>query len=236
MADFLGDAFSFGYDVVSRLTGHDPVSKQMEASEQAIQSQMQATQQQLEYLQDAMDKGLIDIDEGYRVAQQLLQQYNEPWAYNKARKYLESPQGPQDIMSLPGVQFQYEQGQKTLENLLSKTTGGGVSGDIMKAAQEYGQGFASTQLDAALNRLSPYVETGYESATNLANLAAKRGLNRAGLRSDLGIASSKLFGDVGNIQAQSLYNRGNLAAEQYAQNKDIFRGGVDLISNIWKAA
>ena len=114
----------------------------------------------------------------YGGARGILEPYADPWALNLARDYMEDPS---KIFDLPGVEFQFEQGERALENVLSKTTGGGLSGAGIKAATEYGQNFAATQIDKALTRLFPFIDVAGGAATNIANLEVGKGTAIANL-------------------------------------------------------
>ena len=220
---------------------------QGEGIKRAARAELEATREQIEFqreqlgimredLAQAVDAGLIDLQDAYNIAVSEIQPYADRTAYNQALQYLKSPQ---DVMSLPGVQFQYEQGQDALANLLSKTTGGGISSDIMRAAQEYGQGFAGTQLDAALNRLMPFVNMGYGASTNLANLATGLGAAQSGLRmsgatgqagatGQMAPLIAQNIGDIGNIRGQRELALGQLGSQQMGGIGSLLGGGAGL--------
>ncbi len=203
--------------------------KQGEAVRESAAASTTATQEQIAFqkdelrrtradLADAVDAGLIDLDTAYAEATGQFEPYTDPFAFNMARQYLESPQ---DIFQLPGVQFQYEQGQKGLENLLSKTTGGGLSGGAVKEAQRYGQNFAATMLDQSLNRLSPFINIQQQAGANIANLAtglgrAKSGLRMSGATGQAGITGqmtpsiSQRIGEMGSIEANRAIGMGGV--------------------------
>lgn len=174
-----------------------------------------------EDLQNALNQGLIDIDtanaaaegflkEGFEGARKVLQQtlvgpggqqLTGLEELNLARGFL---QDPSRALELPGVQFQLEQGQKGLENILSKSTGGAVSGDILKAAQEFGQDFASTKLDEALGRLFPFINLGLETRSNIADLGLEEGKTFANLASTLGTNRANLRSAAAARQAANV--------------------------------
>jgi len=198
-----------------------------EASQVQAQSQREANamyssefEQTRADLQKALDAGIIDLDTanaaanaaltgGFAAARDILEpaftsaiEEIRPFTgmeeYNLARDYL---QDPSKAFTLPGVQFQYETGEKALGNILSKTTGGGVSGDIIKAAQQFGQNFASTQLDTALNRLFPFIDLSNQARTNIASLLAQKGGVLAGLETEEGIRMANLAANLGGAKA-----------------------------------
>ena len=208
-------------------------------------------------LQKALDQGLIDLDTANKVAEGFLTGGFEqarnilaetitgqpggglvddrlpPGAgleeLNLARGFLRDPSR---ALELPGVQFQFEQGERALENILSKSTGGAVSGDIIKAAQEFGQNFASTKLDEAINRLVPFIDVGLETRTNLATLGLEEGETLANLASTLGINLANLRSSAASGQAATAQAFTPLLASGLSRVGDIEAGGRIRESNI----
>lgn len=259
------------------------------ASEEAMAAQLQGIRNQAvedrttlriirEGLQEALDKGLIDLDTaneaaqaalegGYEAAKEVLGpafqgaiSQLEPFVgleeYNLAKRFLADPSLAFD---LPGVQFQFEQGEKALENILSKSTGGAISGDIIKAAQEYGQNFASTKLDEALNRLFPFINMSERARTNIANLGVDeaktignleigKGTDIANLASTLGINKANLRSTAaggeaaaaqslapktgiatGNVLGQNAINQGNIRTNLINQLSKIEKSTIEQL-------
>ena len=171
---------------------------------------------QLQLLQEAVDRGEIDINEAYTIAQDLI----DPLA-NKALSYMEDPS---QIWDLPGVEFQFQQGEKALENILSKTSGGGLSGRGIKAAIEYGQGFASTKINEALNRIMPYIGMSASLATdkgrNLANLRIAGAGGQASAVGQAGSAISQAYGAQGT-------NLANITGGMYSNISNVLSSGAE---------
>ena len=195
--------------------------KQSSAIEGATAAQQDATSQQIAFqreelartradLAEAVDAGIIDLNTAYGIARGELQPFADPFAFEQAQGFL---QDPSQAMNLPGVQFQYEQGQDALGNLLSKTTGGGLSSDAIRAAQQYGQNFASTQLDTALGRLAPFINLQQQTSSNLANLATGRGQQVADLRMRGAGGQAGVTGAFAPSIAQNIGQQGTIAAQ-----------------------
>lgn len=149
-----------------------------------------------EALQRAADEGKITIDEAYRAAQAA-----QTGGFDAARKTI----GPKfdeaialftpyreagnvaltDYMSLmkdasalsknAGYQFEQDQIRKTVENLASRLTGGGPSGDIVNMATQLGRNLASTEVDKYLNRYTPIIGLGESANINVASLLQNQG-------------------------------------------------------------
>jgi len=94
---------------------------------------------------------------------------------------------PEDLASDPGYQFQLAEGEKALARNQA-ARGNYFSGSAMKAAQDYGQGLASTTFDAANNRFNNNRNFNYGVAQDQAGI----------------------FGNQGNIEANSGVNQSNL--------------------------
>jgi len=156
----------------------EEAEKAREFQEMIRGEQSEAARQSLLNQQLAQNASLT----GSRVAQDAAIDQFQPLAgldeFNLARSFL---QDPSQAMNLPGVQFQKEQGEEQLQKLLSKTTGGGLSGGALKAAQEFGQNFASTKLDESLNRLFPFINIATGARQNISNLMTRGAESRANI-------------------------------------------------------
>lgn len=223
-------------------------SSQMSAQNYAIQMQMDYLRQMQDKISRGVDIGIGDISLGTgRAVTELKGRYNEAMGqfqpftgleeYNAARQLL---QDPSSIMQRPGVQFQREQGEEALQGAFSRTSGGGASGVGMKAAVEYGQNFASTALDAELNRLFPFINTSMGARTNIANLQQGLGSNLANIHQGYGRDAANLrvggitgtAGITGQMMpsiAQGITNQGNIAATGQINQANIQTG---LYSNL----
>lgn len=190
-------------------------------------------------LKESVELGVLDVNEAYDLAEQYLQEPGifadmmDPWAYNMAREFMQSPE---DVMDLPGAEFEFQQGQRALENMLSSTTGGGLSGAGMEAAIEYGQNFAATKIDQYLNRLFPFInlsalagEKELNRRVNLANIATSRGESLANIRlAGAGAAAGASGRAAGNV-AQTYTNMANIA---WDAGKEVARIKAETIDDV----
>ena len=135
----------------------------------------------------------------------------EPWrdaGTKSVNKLLEMQEaGPGEFEASPGYQFRLEEGQKAMERSAA-SKGKLLSGGSLKAAQRYGQDYATNDYDNFLrryyNRLTPYqslagvgqtaVGQSYENQPNYMTYAAQQG-NAAMV--------------AGNAQAQGYANMSN---------------------------
>jgi len=110
-------------------------------------------------------------------------------------------QDPSQVENLPGFQFRRAQGREALEE--SAAAGGGLfTGNTLQALEEFGQGFATSEVNQEFNRLS-----------NLAGLGAG-GVN-AGISAG-GALSSRIAGaerNLGANQAGAFLREGNIAED-----------------------
>lgn len=111
---------------------------------------------------------------------------------------------PTDLTDEPGYRFQLQQGNQALDRA-NAARGGYFSGAAMKAAQDYGQGLAGQTYKDAFNR-------DLQTKQNLYNqLAGQQGVgyNAAG-------NMASLFGDYGNIKANTGVNSADILAKTLA--------------------
>lgn len=124
---------------------------------------------------------------------------------------------PGDLQNDPGYQFRLQQGQQALQRQLG-ASGLGQSGAALKAAQQYGQGLASTEYKDAYNRW-------------LAQNAQLGGLSGQGYGAAQNMAD--LYGDIGGIEANVLAanqeNRNKSLAEILAGAQPFLSGGFGRI-------
>lgn len=124
-------------------------------------------------------------------AQRQAQGYMNPYytagtgALTKLQSRLDTGFQPGDLTQDPGYQFQLEQGNKNLSRSLG-AQGGLFSGRALQAAQDYGQGLAEQTYQQAYNRwlqennqLSGLAGTGYNSGTQLGDMATTYGQTKA---------------------------------------------------------
>lgn len=140
-------------------------------------------------------------------------------------------QNPDQILSEPGVQFQYEQGLEAVNRMAEKNNLLGSSARL-NAATEFGQGLASTSMDQALNRRLPLIQGGQNAAnvmsqanitegTNLANVNTQQGRTLA----DINLSMGENLADLSLGQNALLSNRDLADAVSQTGLLDILTGG-----------
>lgn len=122
----------------------------------------------------------------------------EPWRQAGINALNKMQSG--DIMGTmdPSYQFRLNEGLKSLDRQAA-ARGGLISGGALKAAQRYGQDFASTEFGNAYNRLAGLAGVG-QTATNTMGAAGQNYANNAGNLMTSG-AAARASGYVGGANA-----------------------------------
>ena len=140
-------------------------------------------------------------------------------------------QNPDQILNVPGVKFQYEQGLEATNRALESNNLLNSSARL-NALTDYGQGQASTALDSALNRRLPLIQGGQNAAnvmsqanitegTNLANVNTQQGRTLA----DINLSMGENMADLSLGQNALLSNRNLADAVSQTGLLDILTGG-----------
>lgn len=130
--------------------------------------------------------------------------------------------GAEEIMrSDPGYAFGMQQGQQALDRRFA-AQGGRVSGASMKAAQQYGQDYASTKFNDRINRLSALAGIGQTATNTTAGLGANTANQTSGLISSQGDATAAARLNQGNIWGNAI----NSIGAQYKRNGGFGWGGT----------
>lgn len=105
-----------------------------------------------------------------------------------------------DVMGMmdPSYQFRLGEGLKALERTAS-ARGGLLSGGALKAAQRYGQDFASQEFGNAYNRLAGLAGVGQTATNTMGSAASQFGTNAGNLMT--GGAAARASGYVGGANA-----------------------------------
>lgn len=105
-----------------------------------------------------------------------------------------------DIMGSmdPSYSFRFQEGLKALDRSAA-ARGGLLSGGALKAAQRYGQEFASNEFGNAYNRLASRAGFGQTASTNMGGAAGSFGANAGNLMTGAGAARAS--GYVGGANA-----------------------------------
>lgn len=195
-----------------------------------------ATQMQLDFLREnrediakAVEAGEIDLEQGFNLAIQELQPMAGLDELNQARGLL---QDPSSLAERPSYQFQFGQGIEALQGAFSRTSGGGLSGRGIQAAQQYGQNLASTALDAELNRLFPFINLASQTRGNISNLQAYKGSALANLRLGGATGQAGISGQYAPGIAAGIMQQGAIGANQAIQGANIQTGLYSNLTNV----
>jgi hypothetical protein len=226
----IGGVLSAGGGVAGGMLGsqgaESAAAAQTEAARGQIFFDMVVRNENIAAINDAVDRGIISIQEGNRLAQETLRPLaTQPLggfdAMGRFQKTLD--RGPGDLSA--AEQRQFGRGVQALQAGFSTVSGGGGSSRAFENAIMFGQDFEAKRLDQALNRLLPLVnlEAGLRSQAtqNIANIQATGGLQEAQTR--LGGASalagiptqgiSQTIGQMGQIGAAGAINQANVQRE-----------------------
>jgi len=188
-----------------------------DAAEAQAEAYSSSERMQLEYLKsirrdisEAVDAGLIDLDEGFNMALAELDPLTDLGALDSYMKLLQDPSA---VMERPSTQYMYNQGVDALQAAYSKSSGGGVSGPSLLAATEYGQNYAAEALDRELERLTPLVNIETGAITNKANIQQGRGQSKANLRVSGATGSGEITSSLVPSVASSITGQGSASAQ-----------------------
>jgi hypothetical protein len=193
---------------VADIFGIGPASKQAAATSQAAETSAGANRYAADVQRQMFEKQT---------------QLQEPWrkageqALNKlvplATEY--TPFGMQQFQQDPGYAFRLSEGQKALERSAA-ARGGLMSGNALRAAQQYGQDMGSQEYQNAFNRYR------IEREARLNPLQSLAGVGQT-TATQLGQAGQQYGANIGNLamtnaanQGNALLTQGNIRASQYA--------------------
>ena len=92
----------------------------------------------------------------------------------------------------------------------------------MKAAQDYGQGMASTEFGNYYNRLAGLSQGGQQAAGSMAQAGGQYTNN-----------ASNTFGNLSNAQTSILGQQANARASGYTANANALSGGLNSLTNLY---
>ena len=126
------------------------------------------------------------------------------------------------ITSLPGYQFQQQQGEQGIQRNAA-ANGTLMSGGTLKALDQYNQGLAGTYYGNYINQLSQMAGLGESAASQTGNYATQTGQNVGNSLENAGAASAA--GQIGSANAWSSGVGGgiNNALTLYAMNPSAFK-------------
>lgn len=122
----------------------------------------------------------------------------EPWRQAGVNALNKMQSG--DVMGMmdPSYSFRFGEGLKALDRQAA-SRGGLISGGALKAAQRYGQDFASQEFGNAYNRLAGLANVGQTATSSQGNAAGAFGANAGNLMTSAGAARAS--GYVGGANA-----------------------------------
>lgn len=169
------------------------------ASREATAAQQQASNEQVA-LQREMFERQMAMQEPYRRAGEQALNRLIPLA----TEY--TPFGQQQFQQDPGYAFRLSEGMKAL-NQQAAARGGLMSGNALRAAQQYGQGLASQEYENAFNRYQ------LEREARLRPLQSLAGVGQTTAQ-QLGGAGREMASSIGNIYGTTASNIGNIGMQQ----------------------
>lgn len=139
----------------------------------------------------------------------------EPWRQAGVNALAKMQSG--DVMGYmdPSYSFRLGEGLKALDRQAS-ARGGLISGGALKAAQRYGQDFASQEFGNAYNRLAGLAGVGQTATNTMGSAAGAYGTNAGNLMT--GGAAARASGYVGGANA---LNAGLGQYMNYTQNQNL---------------
>lgn len=221
----MGDIVNAGAD----LLGVGPASKQANAVEEAARigagasSAATAAQERMFNTQNAQQ-------EPWRQAGQTALNQLAPLAANY-QKF-----GMDQFQADPGYAFRLSEGQKALD-ASAAARGGMISGNALRAAQNYGQQMGSqeyqnafnryqTERNAQLNPLQSLAGVGQTAANNMSNAAGQYGQNMSNLALGAGATAGNAAIAQGNIGASQYGTLGSAANTLY-NNRSTLQGWLN---------
>ena len=125
-----------------------------------------------------------------------------------------------DIMGSmdPSYSFRFQEGLKALDRSAA-ARGGLISGGALKAAQRYGQDFASTEFGNAYNRLASRAGFGQTASTNMGGAAGQFGVNAGNLMTGAGAARASGYVGGANALTGGLNQYMNYTQNQNLMNR-----------------
>ena len=198
------------------VVGIGPASKQLSASKDAANQATQASNYAINLQREMFDKQM-ELQAPFREAGVNALNQMQGGAFAQPAAFT----GQVNMLSDPGYQFRLEQGLRAM-NQTAAARGGLMSGNALKAGQQYGQNYASGEYQNAYDRaLTEYNAAKGYSDTGYNRLAAMAGSGQTS-SSELGRAGAQYGQNAGNLrmtnavnQGNALLNQGNIRASQY---------------------
>ena len=131
-----------------------------------------------------------------------------------------------DIMGSmdPSYSFRFQEGLKALDRQAA-ARGGLISGGALKAAQRYGQEFASNEFGNAYNRLASRAGFGQTASNNMGGAAGQFGVNAGNLMTGAGAARASGYVGGANALTSGLGQYMNYTQNQNLMNRLLPQAG-----------
>jgi len=209
--------------------GRSAATGPLTAEQEAIQFQREFLTQQRSDILEAVDSGIIDINAGFNQALDELRPFGDVSALETAAGLREDPS---KVFDLPGVQFQFDESVRDIQNAFSRTSGGGVSGNQLRETQRFGQEFQGQQVNQALSNLKPFIDLSTQARQNLADLEAGRGTATSNLRLGGATGTAGITGTAGQNIAATTIAGGKSAATDVINKANVDIGRQQLLADV----
>jgi hypothetical protein len=135
--------------------------------------------------------------------------------FNKLAQLHRDPSGGNAMMQMdPGYGFRLSEGLKGLDRQAA-ARGGLISGSALKAAQRYGQDYASNEFGNAYNRLAQMANTGPRAAGVLSDLGTNFANSATGIYNQMGTNTGNAMLSRGSAYGNALGGAMNQAGQWY---------------------
>jgi hypothetical protein len=219
MGSIVKGIFNIGGSIISSGKKKKASAKAQAAMEDAINKSIDITKtntaQETANLQPFRDAGAIGLN-------RLTQGFNDG-TFTKTFT-------PGDLASDPGYQFRLAEGERRLDRQ-ANARGALFSGNQLRAADEYGQGFASNEYNDARRRFDEDRDQNYNKTMSLADLGynSTNATNNVINNETTNLRDS--FGDFGSTQAHGIAERGAISANMWQGIfNDLGSMGSDVLS------
>lgn len=201
---------------VADIFGVGPASQQQKGIESAAEASSQSANRSLALQKEMFDKQ-IELQEPWRKAG------INALAKMQGGDYSQTPQFAFNYNQNtdPGTQFRLQQGLNAM-NATAAARGGLISGNALKAGQDYGQAQGSQEYQNAFNRYLKSYDAGVNQANNMynrvSNIAGTGQVTSnalAGMAGNYGQNASNTILNQGANRANSELSLGNARASQY---------------------
>jgi hypothetical protein len=223
-----------GSAVVGGIASSRAAGTQAKAAERVGDLQAEATREQIA-AQERMFERQVELQEPFRQSGiNALGQLTSPETRLPA-----AFSGQVNMLADPGYQFRLSEGLKALDRQAA-ARGGLISGGALKAAQRYGQDYASGEYGAAYNRaLTEYNAQVGRADTSYNRLAGQAGIGQtatgqlSNAAGQAGSNVSNIIGQGAQLQGQAMGAAGQARASGYVGAANAFNQGIGGLTNMY---